>query len=89
MIGETPDKKFLQKITAVLESIDPDLQAHHYHLHRYGDHVELTFHLTMAPELTLKQAHDRANSIEQDLRKTLGIEATIHMEPHGEKHAHN
>jgi cation diffusion facilitator family transporter len=84
LIGEKPDKKLLQKINVVLETINPGIKPHHFHLHRYGDHVELTFHITMAPELTLKQAHDQANSIEQDLRDKLGIEATIHMEPHGE-----
>jgi len=84
LIGEKPDKKLLQKINGVLATIKPDVSPHHFHLHRYGDHIELTFHLTMAPELTLKQAHDQANSIEQDLRDKLGIEATIHMEPHEE-----
>ncbi|MBT8361652.1 MAG: cation diffusion facilitator family transporter, partial [Deltaproteobacteria bacterium] len=84
LIGEKPDKKFLQKINVVLAAIKPEVLPHHFHLHRYGDHIELTFHLTMAPELTLKQAHDQANSIEQDLRDKLGIEATIHMEPHEE-----
>ncbi len=83
LIGERPDKKMVQKIKAIISGLDVEADPHHFHLHRYGDHVELTFHITMAADLTLKQAHDQAHDIEVALRNNLGIEATIHMEPHG------
>lgn len=81
LIGETPDKEMLGEIQAILQDLGLEVRPHHFHLHRYGDHVELTFHITMSPDLTLKQAHDQANSIERAVRGRLGIEATIHMEP--------
>ena len=81
LIGETPDRKVVDKIEALIVKMDLDVQPHHFHLHRYGDHVELTFHLTMDGDLTLEQAHDQAHRIEQALRDQMRIEATIHMEP--------
>ena len=81
LIGETPDRKVVDKIEALIVKMDLNVQPHHFHLHRYGDHVELTFHLTMDGDLTLAQAHDQAHRIEQALRDQMRIEATIHMEP--------
>ena len=81
LIGETPDRKVVDKIEALIVKMDLDVQPHHFHLHRYGDHVELTFHLTMDGDLTLEEAHDQAHRIEQALRDQMKIEATIHMEP--------
>lgn len=83
LIGEQPDNEMLISVNGVIESLKMDVRPHHYHLHRYGDHVELTFHLTMSPELSLQEAHDQAHLIERELREKLDIEATIHMEPQG------
>lgn len=85
LIGEQPDQVLIDRIDAIIEKMDIDVEPHHFHLHRYGDHIELTFHLTMNSGLTLEQAHDQAHWIERALRDQMGIEATIHMEPEGLK----
>jgi cation diffusion facilitator family transporter len=81
LIGEVPDRRLIGKIDHVLDELAVDVRAHHFHLHRYGDHVELTFHIDMKSDLTLRQAHDQASRIEKELRERLQLEATIHMEP--------
>jgi cation diffusion facilitator family transporter len=83
LIGETPERELLVKIDHIVKDLCPEVNPHHFHLHRYGDHSELTFHITMAQDLTLKDAHEQAHKIEQALREKLDIEATIHMEPQG------
>jgi cation diffusion facilitator family transporter len=83
LIGETPDPDLMKQIDLIIDKTEFDVKPHHFHLHRYGDHIELTFHLTMDAGLTLEAAHERAHLIEQELRDQLGIEATIHMEPEG------
>lgn len=83
LIGEQPDQRLMGKIDAVIDDLGVDVQPHHFHLHRYGEHVEITFHITMDADLTLKHAHDQAHEIERALRERLGVEATIHMEPEG------
>jgi cation diffusion facilitator family transporter len=85
LIGETPDRNLLREIYVIIDKTGLDVQPHHFHLHRYGDHIELTFHLTMDADLTLEKAHEKAHLIEHELRDQLGIEATIHMEPDGQK----
>jgi len=81
LIGEKPNAEFLGRVRAIVEEIGPEVDPHHFHLHRYGDHIELTFHIGMARELTLQEAHDKTHMIEQALRERMKIEATIHMEP--------
>ena len=83
LIGEKPEQELIGRINTIIHALNPDVTPHHFHLHRYGNHAELTFHLTMAPDLNLKQAHDQAHNIERELREQLDIEATIHMEPQG------
>ena len=83
LIGETPGQDLIKQIDVIIEKTGLDVNPHHFHLHRYGDHIELTFHLTMDSSLTLEEAHAKAHLIEQELRDQMGIEATIHMEPEG------
>lgn len=83
LIGEKPDSKIIGQIDQLIEELQLEVRPHHYHLHRYGDHIELTFHLTMESSLTLQQAHDQANLLERALRDRMDIESTIHMEPEG------
>mgnify|MGYP001827135599 FL=1 len=83
LIGETPDRALIEKIDLIIDDMNLDVRPHHFHLHRYGDHIELTFHLTMDAGLTLDEAHEHAHQVELALRDKLGIEATIHMEPEG------
>ena len=86
LLGKIPDKKILAKIDALCQKHSNDeLETHHFHIHEYGDHTEITFHLVFPSHYTLKQAHQLANEIELDVRETYNIEATIHMEPAGEE----
>jgi len=81
LIGEVPGRRLVDQLERIVSEIAPEVKPHHFHLHRYGDHVELTFHIGMDSDLTLKQAHDKAHLIELEIRDRLQIEATIHMEP--------
>ncbi|MEM2606899.1 MAG: cation transporter dimerization domain-containing protein, partial [Ignisphaera sp.] len=55
--------------------------VHHIHIHRYGNHVEVTLHIKLNPETPLKKAHEIASEIEKSIRDELGWEATVHVEP--------
>ncbi len=85
LIGEQPDQDLLDQVSGIIDRLGFDVHPHHFHLHRYGDHIELTFHIGMSHNLTLLKAHEQTNKIEQSLRKELNIEATIHMEPQQRK----
>jgi len=50
-------------------------------MHKYGTHTELSFHIRLEGHVRLDQAHDLATRLENSIKKTLDIDATIHMEP--------
>jgi divalent metal cation (Fe/Co/Zn/Cd) transporter len=57
------------------------LHLHHVHLHNYGRHQEVTFHIRLPDDLSLHEAHEIASRIENEVRRQLHMEATIHTEP--------
>ena len=82
LIGEEPSDELLNKIVELVKSnITIPVHLHHLHVHNYGDHQEITFHIELDPEMKLSQAHNIADKIERLLRTELNIEATIHLEP--------
>lgn len=81
LLGEVPNDNLILEINKITFDLGIDVCPHHYHLHKYGDHIELTFHILLPPELSLEFAHSQANLIEKEIRERMGIEATIHMEP--------
>jgi cation diffusion facilitator family transporter len=83
LIGERPDAKLINDIRSICEEITHlSSDVHHIHMHRYGEHTEVTFHIRMPGNVNLEDAHNIATKIEKRIRTELKIEATIHMEPH-------
>ena len=91
IIGESPPEEMKQQINAIINQTYPDSGGyHHLHLHRYGDHAEVTFHMRFPSEMNLETAHEITNKIELALRGKMRIEATIHPEPRKTVHSqHN
>ncbi len=81
LMGETPDNETIEKIEKIVLNIDSNLGPHHYHIHKYGGHIELTFHVFMPMNWSLINAHEITVKIEDTIKEQLNIEATIHMEP--------
>jgi len=82
LLGEKPDDELISRIKKLIQEVsDDEVHPHHFHLHRYGDHQELTFHIKLRDSLDIATGHRVANDIEVRLRNEMGIEATIHMEP--------
>ncbi|GAB4313793.1 MAG: cation diffusion facilitator family transporter [Bacteroidales bacterium] len=88
LLGEEPDPMIVNEIkTFVTERFGKGLNPHHFHLHRYGDHSELTFHIQLPHSTTIIDGHRVSEQIESFLREKHGVEATIHVDPEGIKHA--
>jgi len=86
LLGEQPDAKLISRVKEIVqEESGKDVRPHHFHLHRYGEHRELTFHIKLRGSMDISTGHRVANDIEKRLREEMGIEATIHMEPHTEE----
>ena len=86
LLGEKPDEALLAGVREIIEqNCKMEVYAHHFHIHMYGEHRELTFHIKLPDDFTLARAHGVAHRLEEEIRSRLGVEATIHMEPIGKK----
>jgi cation diffusion facilitator family transporter len=82
ILGEEPDEKLIEKITEEVKSIyNDDLKIHHFHIHNYIHHKELTFHIRLKSELTIGKAHAIATKIEERIFEKFEMTSTIHVEP--------
>ncbi len=82
IMGEKPDEKFIDEIKSIcIESAGFNVFPHHFHLHNYVYHKELTFHIFLKGEMTIEKGHEIANKIECDIFNRYGVETTIHIEP--------
>jgi cation diffusion facilitator family transporter len=82
LIGEEPDKEIIDKIKKISDQVaGTDTHIHHFHIHRYGNHTEITFHIRLPKNYNLDKVHNIATNIEVNIKEELDIEATIHTEP--------
>ncbi len=82
LMGVAPNIKLIEQIRAVASNeigFDPDI--HHIHLHSYGNHQELTFHIRLPNDMNVETSHSNTKAIEESIKVKLGIVATIHVEP--------
>ena len=82
LLGESPSEELLTYLsTRCDELVKMKTNVHHVHFHRYGPHIELTFHLELPPDISLQEAHDQVTVIEKKIKEEKDLDATIHVEP--------
>lgn len=87
LLGEAADPATVKYITELIGTIHSgDISPHHFHLHNYTSHQELTFHIKLNKEMTLHDSHQIATAIENKIREETGIYSTVHVEPWGFDH---
>lgn len=82
LLGETPKPELIRKVKKIVHSsYTLDLHPHHFHIHNYGTHTELTFHIKLDKEKTIEEGHRVTSLIENKIRDQLKIETTVHIDP--------
>lgn len=82
LLGETPSEELVKKIKEIIHKFVPGGgESHHFHIHSYGVHRELTFHIKLEKTMAIVEAHKIATEIENAISRELKIETTIHIEP--------
>lgn len=83
LLGEPVAEETEMRICEIARQVSgrSDLDLHHFHIHSYGAHREVTFHMRLNPEMSLRDAHQCGTEIENALKRELGLSATIHLEP--------
>lgn len=88
LLGERPGPELIEKIRSTLQQNQlVDLQMHHFHIHNYVGHQELTFHIKLRNEMTIEEGHRIATNIENIILKEFDIHTTVHVEPYNFEHS--
>ena len=81
LIGEYPSEEIINGIKNIAGRLNLNGDSlHHFHIHVYGAHTEITFHIRFPKDMTVFEAHNLATIFENAIREKLSIEATIHIE---------
>jgi cation diffusion facilitator family transporter len=82
LLGEAPEQELIDRITKETNKIcKNDLNIHHIHLHNYISQKELTLHIRLDENMTIKEGHKIATDIENIIKEKFRMAATIHLEP--------
>lgn len=82
LLGEQPARELSATLRRLVTECCGEISdIHHIHVHRYGEHVEVTLHARLPSGMTLAAAHEVATGLEERIRTELGMEPTIHVEP--------
>ncbi|SLM19803.1 hypothetical protein SPIRO4BDMA_70227 [uncultured spirochete] len=82
LMGENASPDFSERIKKIAGEASPELKdIHHIHMHRYGDHLEITLHARLNENTKILDAHNFSTKLEQELRKELNADTTVHIEP--------
>lgn len=82
LMGVKPSEEDIAALIRCAEKATPlQVNMHHIHLHTYGDHIELSCHIKLPPQMSLQDAHDICTSIEKAILTDFGYIATVHPEP--------
>ncbi len=82
IIGERSDPVIEKQLKELIRRTHPlVVKFHHLHIHKYGDHIELTFHICLPAKLSLKKSHDIITLLEKNIKTEMNMESTIHIEP--------
>lgn len=90
LLGTEASSELIQQVKILINaSFETPLCAHHFHMHDYGEHKELSFHIMLDENMDLKTSHKIVDKIEKKLKKEMNIEATIHVDPLGNNEIEN
>lgn len=81
LLGEAVDEDLKNEIRRIGNSAyGKELHMHHFHIHEYGRHTEMTFHIVLPEDITLKESAEITKNLFNEIRKKTGIIVTIHVD---------
>lgn len=83
LIGEYPSEDIIKDINSIANELNinnDNSNLHHFHIHTYGDHTEITFHMRFPKDMTVEEAHNKVSVLEKSIRDKMNMESTIHIE---------
>lgn len=81
LLGEGIDDDLKEEIIALASEVsDFDIFPHHFLVHQYGHHTEMTFHIRLPATFNLHDAHVIGTAYEKLIKKRTNIQATVHID---------
>jgi divalent metal cation (Fe/Co/Zn/Cd) transporter len=81
LLGERIDTDLRDEFILLAEEVaDFNLYPHHFLVHQYGNHTEMTFHIRLPADFTIHHAHEIATNYEILIKKRTNIQATVHID---------
>ncbi len=82
ILGKSLNEELIREIKDICEEHGIERhRPHHFHMHQYGKHIELTFHIKFPKNESLYNTHNLATLVENQIKSKFGFESTIHVEP--------
>jgi cation diffusion facilitator family transporter len=81
LLGEKPDDVLIEQIHDISRNVhNGNLYLHHFHMHRYGHHTEVTFHIKLPGNYNLEEANKITSVFIEQIKSELNIFATIYID---------
>ena len=82
LIGQPPSKELVDEIKNKILAYDHVSGIHDLIVHNYGpEHYFATVHVEIPADIDVMVGHDIIDNIENDIKKEIGIDLTIHYDP--------
>ncbi|MGN0546197.1 MAG: cation diffusion facilitator family transporter [Acutalibacteraceae bacterium] len=82
LLGEPPEKETVDELEKLVMSYDGIVGIHDLVLHSYGhSKVYGSLHAEVPADVDILHSHDTIDLIEREIKRQLGIEISIHMDP--------
>jgi cation diffusion facilitator family transporter len=81
LLGEAVDDELKEQIQEIGRKVyGQELHMHHFHIHEYGRHTEMTFHIVLPENMSLKESAEITRKLFRAVREETGIISTIHVD---------
>ena len=82
LLGQAPDPELVSKIEELVMSSPAVIGMHDLVVHDYGPgRLMISLHAEVDGRGDIFELHDSIDTVERELKETLGCDATIHMDP--------
>jgi cation diffusion facilitator family transporter len=81
LIGTEPDSEIVSKVKKIIDPMDGVDDYDSISIHDYGTSKVISMQVSVENDLTLDQAHEIANNIENKIRDKMNLATIIHLEP--------
>lgn len=81
LMGKAPSPSFVGAVETIVSEIPGVDGMHKLSVHDYGTRKALSLHIQVDKNLTLRESHDIAESVERAIENHMDVDVVVHVEP--------